>query len=758
MAKYYFLTLFSLILIFKGYSIDDPKLKYIKDKFEKYSQNNYAQKIILNTDKKDYLTNENIWLSAYVINSFNLKADTSSGLLIIELINLNEIITHTQILKINNGFGSGQLYIHDSVPDGYYLLRAYTNYMKNFSDEMSFQKIIRIYNDSLNLKPFDRKIKKAKKEYDNKPEVLFLPNNGKLIEGMDNTCSFFINKNPENKILEANLYNDKNELITTVSILDNVGTFNITPADKTRYYIQLSDLKNKYYLPDSQKKDYLLSINELQDQFHVSINYKETNKLLSNIYLIGQNNLNIFFEKIITSDNINEEIKIDKEKLKNGVASFKLIDGRYNLLAEIYFFIENDNAKAFILNPIFQGDSVLLSYDFTIEKTDYLSLSIVDKANYFENDLDINSHIYLTSKHYTNTNKDFWYKLNGKHLSENTNVFVTNFSTSKDYWGDVFKETKVKDKYSFEKSITVSGIVRDDVFKYPVSNVKVTLSLLNQYYDIGHTNTDKEGRFTFNNLNYYDSLDVKLLARKKNGNKNVYIELDESDPYEITFYPSIYNPVQNELVRTSYPKTDLNLDRDSTALKGIYSHPDQVIYVKNGSAYKNVFDVIKGRVPGVMVNNDNISIRGKNTLYGNQDPLFLIDGTPISEQSAYNLNINDIERIEIVKGPQKAIFGMQGANGVIAIYSKRGFNVKRGELTFQMHGFIKPKKFYMSKNEQSLYQKYNIPKTLHWSALITQNNKTNTVKIPKSKESIEVNIQGMINDQPVTYIETIYFK
>jgi TonB-dependent SusC/RagA subfamily outer membrane receptor len=56
-----------------------------------------------------------------------------------------------------------------------------------------------------------------------------------------------------------------------------------------------------------------------------------------------------------------------------------------------------------------------------------------------------------------------------------------------------------------------------------------------------------------------------------------------------------------------------------------------------------------------------------------------------------------VERIEVIKGPEAAIYGSRGANGVVAIYTKRGKFMVRGMIEFTMQGYSTPKEYYVPK-------------------------------------------------------------
>jgi TonB-dependent SusC/RagA subfamily outer membrane receptor len=94
-----------------------------------------------------------------------------------------------------------------------------------------------------------------------------------------------------------------------------------------------------------------------------------------------------------------------------------------------------------------------------------------------------------------------------------------------------------------------------------------------------------------------------------------------------------------------------------------------------------VVDMLEGRVAGLTVirlPNGQVSlrIRGNRSLHGDHEPLLVIDGIlvrgPIGAAVA-GLSPRDIDRIDVLKDAgAAAIYGVQGANGVILITTKRG--------------------------------------------------------------------------------------
>ena len=108
----------------------------------------------------------------------------------------------------------------------------------------------------------------------------------------------------------------------------------------------------------------------------------------------------------------------------------------------------------------------------------------------------------------------------------------------------------------------------------------------------------------------------------------------------------------------------------------------------NRGAVVNTQDMIKGKVPGVLVtpgdggpgSSSRIRVRGSASLNASNDPLIVIDGVPIAQGAGGAmsnpldlLNPNDIESFSVLKDASaSAIYGSRASNGVILITTKKG--------------------------------------------------------------------------------------
>ncbi|HEY0655261.1 MAG TPA: TonB-dependent receptor [Chryseosolibacter sp.] len=106
----------------------------------------------------------------------------------------------------------------------------------------------------------------------------------------------------------------------------------------------------------------------------------------------------------------------------------------------------------------------------------------------------------------------------------------------------------------------------------------------------------------------------------------------------------------------------------------------------------NPISGLQGRVAGVQITNlgqpgasPQIRIRGTGTVYGDPNPLYIVDGVWYNDISF--LNPNDIEDISILKDASaQSIYGVRAANGVVLITTKKGSN--DGTAVISYNGFV----------------------------------------------------------------------
>lgn len=98
-----------------------------------------------------------------------------------------------------------------------------------------------------------------------------------------------------------------------------------------------------------------------------------------------------------------------------------------------------------------------------------------------------------------------------------------------------------------------------------------------------------------------------------------------------------------------------------------------------GEQVTNLGDLLRSRVPGLEVQSGangtlTLRVRGATSILGSSEPLLVIDGMPVTGSVGSALAAlapRDVARVDVLKDAGAAIYGSQGANGVVLITTRR---------------------------------------------------------------------------------------
>ena len=96
---------------------------------------------------------------------------------------------------------------------------------------------------------------------------------------------------------------------------------------------------------------------------------------------------------------------------------------------------------------------------------------------------------------------------------------------------------------------------------------------------------------------------------------------------------------------------------------------------KKMNTYNDIYQMIRNEVSGVLVNGRSIVIQQQNSFFGSSDPLFVVDGVIVN--SIDNINPVEVKSISVLTGSSAAIYGVNGANGVLVITLINGSDSER---------------------------------------------------------------------------------
>ena len=222
---------------------------------------------------------------------------------------------------------------------------------------------------------------------------------------------------------------------------------------------------------------------------------------------------------------------------------------------------------------------------------------------------------------------------------------------------------------------TIRGVVTDDRGA-PVGSVSVTIRSSGK-----GTSTDAGGRFSI----AADEADVLVFSAV--GYESQEITVGKNRELSVRLVASTQQLADVVVTALGVKRSNRSVGYSIAELKG-----SELAAGREA----NLANELSGKIAGVMVSraasgaggSSKVVIRGLNSLQGNSQPLYVVDGVPLNNSNLdpagrwggtdygdgiSNIDPNDIESISVLKGPNAAsLYGQLGANGVVIITTKTG--------------------------------------------------------------------------------------
>ena len=756
------------------YDIEDVR-ENMTAQIETYPQ----EKIHLHTDRDFYVTGEKIWFKAYLTDAATYLFPTNSRYVYAELIDSCDSLINRVMIRPENGMYYGNLFISEIVQEGNYTLRAYTQYMENLGDDYFFKKNIRIGSKGINPLVSKNRGNGDDFEVSFFPEggnlvedafckVAFKSLNrsgyaetiyGEIVDGQGTIITtvqtyyagmgvfsyvpasgkrYFLKCRNENGIEKQFELPQPEPRARVLAVSQRNGRLS-------------AEIRKSPNSPDTPT--YLLAHNRGM-VFHFSALQKDDDLvILPDEVLPGgiiqlilfDEQMNPLSERLIfnKNDDYQAEVEFKTDKIRYGrrekvVATLFDVagwyDGNYNELADERRSEDTTPNRLFNLSVAVTDDKdIAVDESNTILSTLLLSSEL---KGYIENPA-----YYLQDNIESATALDYLMLTHGWRRYNIPEVVKGNYESP---------------EIPFQESMAISGKVKSLALSRPVSDGDVFV-LVNEDYDL--TSTDETGTFAFRDFEYPDSTSYFIQALNRRGSNNVEIVIDSVSfprPVYALQNPSMKNRAIKEEdkcepepdafiakagLRSQYDEemrviqlsevevTAPRIDRKDEPRLQYWANMNSDITLRREEIMKTAPRLVSEwlrHVPGVEVSSmtGEISIRQGMPL-----PLVLIDGAKVDwpeikpdeirspfDTPLETVSVHDVESIDVIKGAGAAIFGTNGAGGVISITTKRGIDVMReveqmrkdqslNYSTYTTLGYQKPVEFYAPRYE-TLEAKY----------------------------------------------------
>ena len=742
---------------FRPRPTDDGLLPRLARQLGDYLLAARQEKAYLHLDRPVYGTGETIWFSTYVVDASQHQLDSLSQVLHVDLVSPEKRVVGRRTLRLKGGRASGDLTIADTLAPGTYVLRAYTNWMRNAGDEFVYSRRLSIWPASP-IGPQEAVVPnapttpagKARAAAAARPDVQFFAEGGDLIEGLPAVVAFkAMDASGRSLSVHGQLLNAQNAVLTTfASRHAGMGRFGLVPGAGQRYRARVTlpdGSTTDYPLPAVQPAGYSLHVVDGGENFLVEARYRGPAGAAAPgpVQLFTQVRGVVAYPgpRPLVGD-VPAIWRMPKKNYPAGIVYFTLFDATGTPQAERLAFAPNEAAGLRVsITPDQPSYGAHAPVQLTVRVADAagqpvaatLSLGVNDAAlgALDPNAETIASNLLLTSDltGYVDS-PGYYFRTPSAATAQHLDDLLLTQGWRRFVWKTVLAGQAPAIRFSPEQELSLVGQVVSEHGQRPIPNSQLTFLQTKPTKNVTTATTGPDGRFAFVGIPVGDTALITLQARRAQGGSNVLIIPDggpapTAQPLPLLPSLSAAPAAVATLVRRSRQAQSAELDQHPerairninltnvavTAKRETVPRDDpRRLYGATGGTVINfannpsmqtgasVLQMLQGRVAGLTISGSppNLSVQIRNL----GTPLIILDGQRVDVDAVSSLSPSDIESVEVFKGTEAAIFG--GSGGAIAIYTKRAdANYKGpntgpapGIATVKLPGFYAAREFY----------------------------------------------------------------
>lgn len=779
---------------FRPVGQNDDLLQRIISNLDQYNKLLPQEKLYMHIDKPYYIAGEDLFYKAYIVNALFLFQDSNTELVHVELRGKDGRILEQKI-KAENGAASGNITLPDTLSSGSYTMLAYTNWMRNFSDDFVFNRQINIYQPEQEM--LEEADQPKNNTIDKGIDVSFFPEGGNLVYDLASKVGFKAVDQRGNGIKVSGIITDEqgNTVSTFNALHAGIGAFILKPLRGKNYNAKVS-FGNKEYtfaIPDAYNRGAVMQAINTRSNIRVTVQ-SNIQEAAGQFLLVAQANGQIYYSALGSEVTKGFLANIPKSELPNGITQLTLFNGEGMPLCERLVYIDNADTADVNINQdkgtYTPRDKVKLGIslaEFSGAKEGDLSISVTNRKTPDELAENINTYLMLSSDLNGKIEQpQFYFNRSNPYAAVGLDNLLLTQGWRRFIWKEVIGGEFSKPNFALESGLLVKGTLLDNE-NQPLINQPVLISMPNQL--VSYTAiSDENGRIQ---RYVYDYHGVEKLIVLPVDNPDLFgnmtfmpdtgvaeeIELVTNtfiQPSDQSIKQAIKRELENnemmqafDVVTYKEQSTSFNssLINAKTNYRPLYN---TTVNLADYISFPNMTEVFREIVPYTNI----ILNKRRARLYSLDDgnnfsapPLFMVNGTPTSDlEYVLDLNPGDIESIGIINAYKNLInMGLDGEVGIICINSKTGRvlpTIPDESTILTYSGYTLSKEFYSPTYSDSDDDRLpDFRSLLYWNPDVkTDKNGEATVEFYTSDEigSFEVNVQGITKDgRPIAKVASV---
>ncbi len=766
-----------LLCMCAGDSFSQSATHVIQQQFETYSAGNYQEKAFLHTDKTVYTTGEVVWFKAYITNAASNKLSALSKICYVEIITADKKNLLQGKISIDSGKGDGSFQIPASIRTGNYLIRAYTNWMKNFDPQFYFEQAISIINP--NKGPENSKANNAAANY-----IQFFPEGGNLVYDLQNTVAYKITDAFGKGVpASGTIVNEKNDTIVKFEAeLFGMGTFSFTPVKGNTYHsiIKVNGSTVMKDLPEIYNTGWVMHLKDEGNTLSADVLCNiETEH---SVFLFAHTRHSTKLAKMQSLIKGHAVFTINKSELGEGISQLTVFNEEKQPVCERLYFKRPTNVLSIKLDniqPVYDPRKKVKINISSIETNGGGTNADMSVAVYLadslqpEQKINFLNYLWLTSDLKGAVESPGYYFENvGADVIKATDNLMLTQGWRRFKWEEVLSNKKPSFTFlpEYEGHI-ITGRISSKTGSLPDTGIAVYLSVPGKNFKFANTTSSKDGLIQFNVEKFYGNRELIAQTNATDSNYRVFIDNPFSEQYSdintdaVSVTPSLANNILLRSIGAQaqdiyQPEKENNFTLpvlfDTTAF---YGKPSRQYYLDAYTRFPSMEEVMREYVKEVHVKKRDKNFRYEvfdepYVTYFNSDPLVLLDGVPVfNVDKIIAMDPLKIEKVDVITA--KFFRGNQHYDGIVSYGTYNGdldsYQLDPNSLVVEYDGLQLHREFYSPQyetNEQLLSRKPDYRNVLYWSPEVKTKNGKGDISFYTSDipGKYIVLIQGISND------------
>lgn len=470
---------------------EDPVGKQIAYNLKAQQNFRAHEQVFLRTDREFYTAGEDLWFRAWAFENQSLLPKPYSRVLYAELISPENKLVKRLMLTLNStGFAKGDFELPRELPEGEYRLRAYTNWMRNFGEEVFFEKRFTLF--ALNKTEASIENVTEKKTY-----LRFFPEGGYLVEGLPSVVAFQAHdERGEPLPISGEIQDENGEKVADLSPTHHgMGKFALKPEVGKKYFAQFQvtgeEKPQRVELPKALSSGYTLLMNDHPDgDFRVSLFRSSTKQGAEMLYIAGLCRGKVYMLQTLQIDKPFLRFKIPQKLFPSGVVDFMLFDAQGLPLLERLAFVWRPDEKVLPLSAKFTQKSTKKRGKNTLEiycpdTTASLCLSVTDLGDYVPQtehstllahsllQADLRGRIYQPASYFVEGDSS---------AADKRELLMLTHGWRRFEWRKSLGESKFIAQYPLERGLVIEGkMTKEFNENKPIAGGQVFLRFLKKY-------------------------------------------------------------------------------------------------------------------------------------------------------------------------------------------------------------------------------------------------------------------------------------